>query len=59
MAARAKSGTLLIDGERYTLTFDAARWVYDVVDADGGFVVTFNTKKLTVARVWLHEYLGA
>jgi len=58
MAARAKSGTLKIDGMAYTLTFDPARWVYDVTDSEGAHVVTLNTKKVTVARVWLREFVG-
>lgn len=58
MAARAKDGTLIIEGIRYVLTFDHTGWAYDVTDQDGAQVVRFNTKKLTDARKWLHEYLA-
>jgi hypothetical protein len=59
MAARAvQASTVHIDGGTYTLTFDMSRWAYDVTDAEGGHVVTFNTKKVTVAKTWLREYLA-
>lgn len=60
LAARAvQSTTAKIGGQVYTLTFDRSRWVYDVTAADGSHVVTFNTKKVTVARRWLREHLAA
>jgi hypothetical protein len=59
MAASAVQGsTVKIDGAVYTLAFDMSRWVYDVTDAKGRHVVTFNTKKVTVAKRWLREYLA-
>tara|TARA_R110000822_G_scaffold31413_5_gene90846 strand:+ start:911 stop:1117 length:207 start_codon:yes stop_codon:yes gene_type:complete len=54
MAANAKSGTY----KGYTLTFDHAEWVYIVTDEHGEVLTRFNTKKLTVARQWLREYLA-
>jgi len=58
-AARAKDGTLKVDDVVYTFTFDQSRWVYEVTDPSGALVVTFNTKRVTVARRYLREYLGA
>ena len=59
MAARASAGTTVrIGGAAYTLTFDRERWVYDATDADGTHVATFNTKKVTLARTWLREYVA-
>ena len=54
MAADAKNGTY----KGYTLTFDHAEWVYVVTDSAGEVVTRFNTKKLTIARQWLREYLA-
>jgi hypothetical protein len=58
-ANRAKDGTLKVDGEVYTFMFDQARWVYEVTDSAGALVVTFNTKRITVARRYLREYLAS
>jgi hypothetical protein len=52
MAAKAKNGTY----KGYTLTF-TPEWVYEVTDSAGEVLTRFNTKKLTVARQWLREYL--
>lgn len=49
-------GLSRINGEEYLLTFDPIRWVYDVT-LDGVHVVTLNTKKITVAKNWLRDYL--
>lgn len=55
--ANAKDGSALIDGERYTLTFDCYAGVYVVTDSGGADVVRFNTRKVTECRKWLREYL--
>jgi hypothetical protein len=52
MAANAKNGTY----KGYTLTF-TPEWVYEVTDSTGEVLTRFNTKKITVARQWLREYL--
>ena len=57
MAANAKNGALTVGGVKYTLTFKP-EWVYEVTDAAGEVLTRFNTKKLTVARQWLREYLA-
>lgn len=57
MAANAKGGGLIVNGERYALTFDHINWAYDVTDSSGADVVRFNTKSLQTARKWLREYL--
>lgn len=56
MAANAKNGTLTHRGHKYTLTF-TPEWLYEVTDQNGDMVTRFNTKKITVARQWLREYL--
>lgn len=53
MAANAKNGKY----QGYTLTFLPSEWVYVVTDSEGEVLTRFNTKKLTVARQWLREYL--
>jgi hypothetical protein len=53
MAANAKNGAY----KGYTLTFDPTEWVYVVTDINNEILTRFNTKKLTVARQWLREYL--
>ena len=56
MAENAKNGTLKHGGSIYTLTF-TPEWVYEVTDQTGEVLTRFNTKKLTVARQWLRDYL--
>jgi len=51
----AKDGTLKIDGQKYTFTFDRNEGVYVVTDEQGNTRVRYNTRKLTVARKWLRE----
>ena len=55
MAANAKTGTLKLNGQTYTLTF-THEWVYEVTDEAGEVLTRFNTKKLTVARQWLRDW---
>lgn len=57
MAMAAKPGMLSIGGKTYTFEFDQARWVYNVYE-DLFLLVTFNCKKLSVAKKWLKEYLA-
>lgn len=57
MAANAKNGTLAHGGHKYTLTF-SPEWVYIVTNEAGEVLTRFNTKKITVARQWLREYLS-
>lgn len=56
MHRNAKSGTLKLNGQTFTLTFDAYQGGYNVTNDAGERVVRFNTRKLTVARQWLREY---
>jgi hypothetical protein len=57
-ASNAKDGTLLVNGEKYTFTFDANTWVYVVKDSQGIEQTRFNTKSLKQARVWLKEWFN-
>ena len=56
MHRNAKSGTLKLNGQTFTLTFDAYQGVYNVTNDAGERVVWFNTRKLTIARQRLREY---
>ena len=58
LAANAKDGTLKLDGQTYSLTFDYIQWVYIVTDEAGEVVTRFNTKKLTQARQWLRDWFA-
>lgn len=59
MAARAKSGTVRINGKTYTLQFNSASWLYVVSDSeDAQVVVQFNTKNLATAKKLLRAYLA-
>lgn len=58
MAASATNGTFWVHGQNYTLTFDRARWLYEVTDETGASITNFNTKSLKQARAWLREYLS-
>lgn len=51
----AKDGSVIVDGVKYALTFNGHN--YDATEPDGSHVATFNTRKVTVARKWLREYL--
>ena len=56
MHRNAKSGTLKLNGQTFTFTFDAYQGVYNVTNGAGECVVRFNTRKLTIARQWLREH---
>lgn len=58
LATNAKDGTLKLNDQTYTLTFDHSQWVYIVTDEAGEVVARFNTKKLTQARQWLREWFA-
>ncbi len=53
--ASAKSGSLKFQDNKYDLIFDGH--VYEVTNKDGEQVTRFNTRKLSVAKKWLKEYL--
>ena len=56
-AAKAKDGTVRIDGEVYALTFDSIEWVY-VVTKGREPVVRLNVKTLPAAKRALMEWLA-
>lgn len=56
LAASAKPGIMHIGGNIYTLVFDHAAWVYRAYE-NGFLLVSFNTKRLSVAKRWLREHL--
>jgi hypothetical protein len=58
MASKAKNDTLKIDSVTYTLIFIPSEWIYEVKDETGDIVTRFNTKKITVAKKWLREWLA-
>ena len=54
--ATAKNGTMKFNGVKYVFTFDRKFGTYEVADEEG--VVTYlNTRKITVAKKWLKEFL--
>ena len=58
MASKAKNDTLKIDSVTYTLIFIPSEWIYEIKDETGEVVTRFNTKKITVAKKWLREWLA-
>jgi len=57
LAATAKPGFLKINGKKYTFCFNQSQWVYDVYE-DMVFLHSYNTKRLSVAKQWLRDYLN-
>ena len=54
--ATAKDGTMKFNGVKYVFTFDRKFGTYTITNEDG--VVTYlNTRKITVAKKWLKEFL--
>ncbi len=53
----AKNGSLKIDGKTYTFTFDRPMGYY-VVETEGEYPINFNTRKLSVAKKYLKDYLA-
>ena len=58
LATIAKDGTLKLDGQTYTLTFDHSQWVYIVTDEAGEVVARFNTKTLAKAKQWTRDWFA-
>lgn len=56
--ANAKDGSLKINDESYSFTFDSYQGIYTVSDSSGNVITRFNTRKITQARKWLREYLA-
>ena len=54
----AKDGTLKTKDNLYSFEFDRKQGVYIVTDSDDNEITRFNTRKITVARQWLKEYLS-
>lgn len=55
--ANAKDGSVKINGIVYCLDFDQSQGVYIVTEGDSE-ITRFNTRKVTVAKQWLKEYLS-
>jgi hypothetical protein len=51
----AKNGSLKFNGQKYTFIF--TQGIYEVTDESGEQVTRLNTRKITIARIWLKEYL--
>ena len=56
LAQSAKDGVLKHNGKIYTFEFDQKSWVYNVYE-DGVFLIKFNTKRITIAKKYLKEWL--
>jgi len=55
-ASAIQSGTLLVEGVRYTLRFNGRNYI--TAGPDGLEIAEFNTRKISVAKKWLREYLA-
>jgi hypothetical protein len=54
----AKDGTAEIGGVVWTLKFDRYHGVYECTAPGIDDAPRFNTRKITVAKKWLREYLA-
>jgi hypothetical protein len=57
LAAKATDGTLKVNGETYTLTFNPRHWHYVVTNSKNENVVNINAKKLSQAKKFLKHWL--
>lgn len=57
-ADKSKDGAVTHCGQRYSLKFDHAHWVYRVTDSEGLHVVSLNCKGLTTAKRELVRWLS-
>ena len=55
--ANAKDGTMKFNGVQYVFTFSRKFGTYTITNEDGGVVTYLNTRKITVAKKWLKEFL--
>ena len=53
----AKNGNTTINGNLYDFAFDHYAGVYEVTE-NGETLIRLNTRKITVAKTWLKEYLA-
>jgi hypothetical protein len=55
-ATAKRIDTLKLADQTYALTFNGRNYL--VTDEEGKRVVEFNTRKITVAKKWLREYMA-
>ena len=55
--ATAKDGTMKFNGVKYVFTFSRRFGTYTVANEDGAVITHLNTRKITVAKKWLKEFL--
>ena len=55
--ATAKDGTMKFNGVKYIFTFSRKFGTYEVADEEGVVITYLNTRKITVAKKWLKEFL--
>jgi hypothetical protein len=55
--ATAKNGIMKHSGIRYELIFDSYYGVYSIKNNENEEIIRFNTRKITIAKQWLKEYL--
>ena len=55
--AAAKNGKTIFNGEKYFFTFNRRFGTYTVTNEDGVVITYLNTRKITVAKKWLREFL--
>ena len=56
-AKAAKNGTMKFNGVQYIFTFDRKFGTYTVTNKAGAVITYLNTRKITVAKKWLQEFL--
>ena len=55
--ATAKNGIMKFNGVQYVFTFDRKFGTYTVTNEAGAVITYLNTRKITVAKKWLKEFL--
>ena len=55
--ATAKDGTMKFNGVKYGFTFNRKFGTYEITNEEGVVITYLNTRKITVAKKWLREFL--
>ena len=55
--ATAKDGTMKFNSVKYVFTFNRRFGTYTITNEDGAVITYLNTRKITVAKKWLKEFL--
>ena len=55
--ATANDGTMKFNGVQYVFTFSRKFGTYTITNEEGAVITYLNTRKITVAKKWLKEFL--